>query len=303
MKKIISLITVFIMLCCALASCADTNATTGTTATPVKVELTEYTYEEYLDGVLSSYIFALHKDEAKYLESLDASVRDDIFVDEEKIGDTKEYEINGKKYTFTYKESNPSDAYKAEIKDKYICEYEGKEINLTYNPALDRVTAVYSIPGGSGKDITRDEAFEKAKDFIKKHHQEDGEFEIEYENDRGDTYYFRFRRIVDGFKVDEKATVEINYDGTLCAYIFRSMGAFDGVDLTAINMEKINSVIKEKCDKVYEGYTYEVTEQDIMFDRKADGSFFINCTVHTLVEGGQLSKKTNDRTCMFIYIK
>lgn len=45
------------------------------------------------------------------------------------------------------------DSYKAEIKDKYVCEYEGKRINLTYNPALDRVTAVYSIPGGSGKAI------------------------------------------------------------------------------------------------------------------------------------------------------
>jgi hypothetical protein len=163
---------------------------------------------------------------------------------------------------------------------------------------------MYLISNEGKKIMTRDTAFEKAKDILKEHLQTHEEYELEYENARrGDSYFFTFRRIVDGFRVEEKANIEINYDGTICAYQFIGMNAFDGVDLTGVSMDKINGIIKEKCEKVYEGYTYEMKETELLVSRKADGSFVISCTAHAEVEGGELPKKMKDRTCLFIYLE
>jgi hypothetical protein len=317
LRLIVKKFTVFALcmaVMCAFASCsnvpsATTTGTTATTSVPVKVEPTKYTYEEYLDGVLDGgYIAFLHKDEAKYIEKAMAAAKEaraNRFVDEAKVGNTMEIEINGDTYTFTYKETLKSNSYNVELKDLYMYEYDtGYELRMTYNPTIERVSSVYRILNEGEKIMTRDTAFEKAKDILKEHLQTHEEYELEYENDRrGDSYFFTFRRIVDGFRVEEKANIEINYDGTICAYQFIGMNAFDGVDLTGVSMDKINGIIKEKCEKVYEGYTYEMKETELLVSRKADGSFVISCTAHAEVEGGELPKKMKDRTCLFIYLE
>ena len=314
LRLIVKKITVFALcmsVLCTFASCSnvppDTTGTTATTPVPVKVEPTKYTYEEYLDGMLDGgYIASLHKDEAKYIEKAMAAAKEsraNKFVDEAKVGKTIDIEINGDTYTCTYKESRKVTNYNY-TRDIYIGEYyTGKEFKLTYNTALNRVTSMYLISNEGKQIMTRDTAFEKAKDILKEHLQTHEEYELEYENDRGDSYYFSFRRIVDGFRVDEEANIEINDDGTIGAYQFINMNAFDGVDLTGVSMDKINGIIKEKCEKVYEGYTYEMKETELLVSRKADGSFMISCTAHAEVEGGELPKKMKDRTCLFIYLE
>ena len=107
-------------------------------------------------------------------------------------------------------------------------------------------------------------------------------------------------RYINGIETNESAAISINFDGTLNAYKLVGNGAFDGVDISGIDMEAVNAVIKEKADKIYEGYTYEITGKEVTLMRKADGSFALDFDIDTKVSGKELEAITKDRMTLFI---
>ena len=296
------------VLAAMLASCANTgtSGTSGTTAPIVKVTPKNYKATEYLDGVLTFYIPKFHKDEANYLQTLTGS-KDRVYEDEEKLGTTMEVKITGETYDLPYKESRTGDAYNHSIIDRYVAYIEefNKDLTVEYNRSLNRITAMYSMPGESGHSITRDEALKKAQALLKSQLNSASEYEVDYENERtNDTYYFSFVRVVKGIKTNETASVAINFDGTVNAYKFGCMGAFDGVDLSGLDMDAVNGVIKEKADKIYEGYTYEITESNFTVIRKADGSFVLDFALRVDVSGNEYGDDiVKDRMSLFIYLE
>jgi len=289
------------MLICSLASCADSTAigTSETTATPVIIAPSKYEATEYLDGELSFSLTYLHKDEANYLE---ANKDSKDYTDKDKIGTTKEIEIDGEKYIFSYKKSRSNNIYNNTLTEFYVNNDDfGKLVTAEFNAELNKVTAIYSIRGEEGYDITRDEAFEKAKEFLSAYSVKVSEYRVTYEIKRpNDTYYFHMNRYINGIETNESAAISINFDGTLNAYKLVGNGAFDGVDISGIDMEAVNAVIKEKADKIYEGYTYEITGKEVMLMRKADGSFALNFDIDTKVSGKELEAITKDRMTLFI---
>ena len=301
MKKLIALMIILAMLICSLASCADSTVTgtSETTATPVIIAPSKYEATEYLDGELSFSLTYLHKDEANYLE---ANKDSKYYTGKDKIGTTKEIEIDGKKYIFKYSNSIDTNAYKHATTDFYVNNDDfGKKITLAVNSESNLTVGLYTFKGEEGYNITRDEALEKAKEILSAYSVKVSEYRVTYEIKRpNDTYYFRMNRYVNGIETNEVATISINFDGTLSSFGTVCNGAFDGVDISGIDMEAVNAVIKEKADKIYEGYTYEITGKEVTLMRKADGSFALDFDIDTKVSGKELEAITKDRMTLFI---
>ena len=311
MKKIISLLIVLTMIIGVFASCADntttstesntTSASTShTTVSSLKITPKSYSAAEYLNGDLSFYLEHLHTDEAGYLESAENYAD---YTDEAKAGIVQKINIDGKTYDFTYKKSRNNDRYNHNRTDFYICNINGDIVNAEYNATLGKITAIYSIVGKGSSVITRDEAFEKAKAFLAKEISSASEYELTYENERSNnTYYFRFNRFTDGVKTSETAAVSMNFDGTVNSYKFIGTGSFDGVDISGIDMNAVDAVIKEKTDEIYSGYSYEITARDFTLNRTADGTFVLDFNFKADVSGKDLEKVTQDRMCMFVFL-
>ena len=265
----------------------------------------KYTATEYLNDELTYYIKHLHKDEAGYMET---TTEGKNYGDKEKYGTTIEYEIDGKTYTFKYESSRDRKQYNHGVIDIYANEKDfGKRVVLEFNNTLNRVTALYSISceeGYDSTDLTRDEALEKAKEILRAHTSAASEYQVTSENKRSnETYYFRMNRFVGGTETNEYAMISINFDGTVNSYKLVCLGAFDGVDISGVDMNAVKASIKEKADKTYEGYTYEVTGEEISLIRKEDGSFTFNVHIDTKVSGKEFETPINDRMKMFINLE
>ena len=298
MKKLISLMMIFAVFLCLLTSCADTGTTgtTATTAEPVIIAPSKYEAIEYLDGELSFSLTYLHKNEANLWEGNE-------YIDSKKMGKTKELTIDGKTYTFRYKETRESEMYNRGSVDFYATSdavYGG--IFGEFNEELNSWRYVYGLPNEGSEVISKEEALEKAKAFVRTVTSAADEFELTYTREYGERLYFRFERKIDGVLTNEKIIVLINKDGTLGAYTLACLGAFDGVDISGIDMDAVNAAIKEKSDKIYEGYTYEIKATEYMIARKADGSFVMCFDIDTRVSGKELEKPTIDRMTLYILL-
>ena len=288
MKKLISLLIIFAVFLCLLTSCADTGTTgtTATTAEPVIINPGKYEAIEYLDDYMCFSLTYLHKNEANLWEG-------NSYIDSDKIGKKQMLTVGNKTYTFNYKETRESSRYNRGLVEFYAT---NEGIFGEFNEELGRWCYISGLPDEGGEPIFREEALERAKAFVRSVTSAADEFELTDSSG----FRFEFDRTVDGVPALEKIIVKFNGDGTLNKYSLVCLGAFDGVDISGIDMDALNAAVKEKSDKIYEGYTYEIKATEYMIARKADGSFVMCLDIDTKVSGKELQKPTQDRMTLYI---
>jgi hypothetical protein len=293
MKKIICLVIALSMLVCALASCANTE-TTGTTAEPIKVTASEYSVTEYFDGLMNGGgIPQFHQGVPP------AGLVKESYKDLEKAGTTKEIKIDGETYKLDYKTSVESEYYNYGALHYYV----NKGIKIGFTDSGDCVYASGLIRNNCEK-ISQDEALKKAEDFLKGKVTNISEYELQEVTDKYDeSYRFDFARFIDGMITNETMRVIINFDGSLGGYVFNNIGAFDGVDVSGIDMNEIEEVLKEKLDKTYEGYTYEITYKKYTMCRKADGKFAFDVALEFNVSGKEFTTPVPDEMFLLITLE
>ena len=298
MKKIISFFTVLCVLVCAFSSCGDTLQET------YKVRFTGFIVTEYLNYDFVYYIGQLHEDEANYREN---GTKTYTYVDENRVGETKEIDVYGKTYVFTYESSEDSKDYGYGKVNTYTCD----SMTAKYSEDLGKCVYLYAFPRTGDAKVSEAEVLETAKEFLGTKTKYASEFVHVKTNDSYNARYcIDFERMVCGYKTGERISVFVNWDGTINGYELSEIGAFDGVDLSEIGTV-LDAAIKEKADEIYnasveyEGETYaiagyRIVKSNIVIHRKAGGKFMADCLFETEINIPGLSADADDRMLLFI---
>ena len=212
------------------------------------------------------------------------------FTDPTKVGTTKTIEIAGKTWTGTYTGSNKSDYY-MDDSDEYLGRDGEKIITFTIN----RETGVcrrFFIGGEKviGEELTRDECYAKGIEHLKMYVDDIEEYEFVGEEKRvsGLGYSFKWNRVINGFKTSEGLSVSVREDGVVYAHVLRSIGSMKDVDVSEIDVEKINNAVSDRVDNIYKNHETGAKNTEMMtLSRRADGSYAFVYSIAVEVYGNK----------------
>ena len=198
------------------------------------------------------------------------------FTDKSKIGTTKTIEIAGKTWTGTYTGSNKSDYY-MDDSDEYL----GRDGETAINFSINRETGacrMFYIGGdlGGGEELTRDECYAKGIEHLKTYVENIEEYELmsESKSYAHKGYYFYLYRVVGGIKTSDYISIGVTNTGEVFSHSLYSIGSMKDVDVSGIDVEKVNSAVEDKVRSIYKNYENITTNtKNITLSKRSDGTY------------------------------
>jgi hypothetical protein len=209
---------------------------------------------------------------------------DENFLDKTKVGTKQTVTIAGKTYTGTYVNSTKSDYYEEDT-DNYSVYVDGALTEFFVNKKTGIVTGFYvnKHTNDSEKKLTRDECYAKAIECLKLCVDDIENYTLIDTFDQGEIlgYLFRFYRMVNGIKTSDCINIRVTHQGEIGRYSLYSIGEMKNVDISAINMENIDTAISDKIDELYKNCQYKKHSiENMMFARLANGKYAFVCDVY-----------------------
>ncbi|MBQ8404537.1 MAG: hypothetical protein IJX55_08985 [Clostridia bacterium] len=226
------------------------------------------------------------------------------FVDESKANERKIIEINGRTWAGRYSFSVDSPYYGCDL-DYYAgvnpLTWE-KIFHIAYNRETGEMVGFSAVPecfpNIPETPITRDEAYEKAIEFLNNTISDMEDYELYYEGEDEfvNGYDFDFYKTINGIKTMEIISIEITGAGDVSRYSLRGYGATKNVDLSALDMVALNKVIEAKVNAIYKNNFDINSTFELRLDRLEDGTYYFYCTSRVTgrtTEDGELLKDTS----------
>lgn len=307
MKKIISLLIVFAITLTLLASCgnSDSTPTTAATTAPQIVKLggeemsaLEYYGSEFLESHNSPNWY---KDiNANHIKEIDISEKIESYTDESKVGDVRTFVLLGKTIVAEYDKSRKSNYYNYDV-DVYKSD-DGDSIEVNRNTG--KIAIIHSHPEDPAPDakvLTRDEVYNIVlENFNSGDYVADPEaYVLTKEHQSSETrYQFVFTRVIDGMAMNDSIRFFVTSYGEIYSFRANHLGSMAYVDVSGIDMEKVNTLIQSKLDFIYSNYEdYSTHMEEIKLVRMADNTFGFTCDIAIKIPGSTRNEHT------WIYVK
>ena len=207
------------------------------------------------------------------------------FVDESKVDERKFIEINGRTWAGRYDFTTDSPYYGRDFDI-----YSGidmrtwkKVFSIECDPETGEIIGFFAdkccFPDLSETPITRDEAYEKAMDFLNNTVEDMEAYTLcnESVEEYREGYRFTFNRVINGIKTDDYIAIGITGAGDIYTYHLSGYGSMGNVDLSALNMDALNKVIETKVNTIYKNNFDIMNKSDITLRRLEDGTFYFYC--------------------------
>ena len=306
MKKIISLLIVFAITLTLLASCgnSDSTPTTAATTAPQIVKLgggemsaLEYYGSEFLESPNSPNWY--NDINANHIKEIDMSGKLESYTDESKVGDVRTFELFGKTIVAEYEKSTKTNYYGDEL--DYYRDGRNRVAVNRYTGKMTMFITYPEDPAPDAKVLTRDEVYNIVlESFNSGEYVSDPEaYVLTDEHFNSSTLYrFVFTRVINGIKTDDYLRISATQYGEIYSFWGTRLGSMAYVDVSGIDMEKVNTLIQSKLDFIYSNYEdYSTHMEEIKLVRMADNTFGFTCDIAIKIPGSTRNEHT------WIYVK
>jgi hypothetical protein len=221
------------------------------------------------------------------------------YTDESKVGDVRTFELFGKTIVAEYEKSTKTNYYGDEL-DYYR---DGRN-RVAVNRNTGKITTFITQPEDPAPDakvLTRDEVYNIVlESFNSGEYVSDPEaYVLTDEHFNSSTLYrFVFTRVINGIKTDDYLRISATQYGEIYSFWGTRLGSMAYVDVSGIDMEKVNTLIQSKLDFIYSNYEdYSAHTEEIKLVRMADNTFGFTCDIAIKIPGSTRNEHT------WIYVK
>ena len=253
MKKI-RFFSLFILICVLLTGCSST-ADVGTDTDSVETSASEPIYYSVLTYFHNS-AFATVEYEFSDTESFSSEP-----------AETKEFTLLGKTYEVIYDQTiytfqlyYPNHVYSSNDIPSVAFDHRGYISQIKFSPSNE---------SNEAKKISRDEAIEKAVDFIKEIMIKEEKFSIDdYEistvfnaadgNESFEYYQITFQKQVGDYYTQDSASIQVRTNGDITSFSSSCLGMINKDADISFDLSQVKRCVDEKLDSIYKNQENEL---------------------------------------------
>lgn len=309
MKKIISLVILFAMATCLLASCGnvsqactsattETSVNTTTAVTPPTVN--KPAYEVLQIGVSDSSVGGNHDVEITLSSRLETLQYMTAY--------SKPVEYNGQTVLADYAMTKMSSLYNDTV-DSYLYDNgKGMTITVGYVRGTDVMARYlwhetnYENDHKGEKELSKDECAAIIKEYFSEYVSDIENYKIVEDRYQSMAGYNKvciqtFRRYVDGIPTSDSATIWATVYGDVVYHNFQSLGEIDdGTIIKAQNFEAMEDSVNQKLSEIYcdveDKYSYTHEKGGFFLLRLKDGQYVLRQDVALTFTSAEADKNT-----------